>query len=77
MPDPAETETAQRRAAGPAMFDRLVEANLAQVQSNVEFMSGATVKAAKKPSTTVGTPASISSKGFRMPRDRGVAYSAM
>ena len=38
-------------------------------------MSGATVSAAKKPSTTVGMPARISSIGLAKARKRGVAYS--
>ena len=40
-------------------------------------MSGATVSAAKKPSTTVGMPARISRIGLAKARNRGVAYSAM
>ena len=39
-------------------------------------ISGATVRAAKKPSTTVGMPARISRMGLAMARTRGVAYSA-
>ena len=45
--------------------------------SPVFLTNGATVRAAKNPSTTVGMPASISSMGLAMPRTRGEAYSAM
>ena len=38
-------------------------------------MKGATVNAAKKPYTTVGTPASSSISGFTNDLTRGVAYS--
>ena len=45
--------------------------------SPVLRMSGATVSAAKKPSTTVGTPARISSMGFSTPRIFRLEYSAI
>ena len=38
-------------------------------------MNGATVRAAKKPSTTVGMPASVSSTGLKMARTGALAYS--
>ena len=40
-------------------------------------MKGATVSAAKKPSTTVGMPVSISRTGLKMALTVGEAYSAM
>ena len=42
----------------------------------VSRISGATTRAAKKPYTTVGTPARISRTGFAIERNAGVAYSA-
>ncbi len=39
-------------------------------------MNGASDNAAKKPSTTVGIPARISSSGLAQARTRGEAYSA-
>ena len=38
-------------------------------------MKGATVRAAKKPYTTVGMPARISSRGLALARSLGPAYS--
>jgi len=38
MPDPAEVETEQRRSAGPASFDRLVEAVLGLTTANVQLV---------------------------------------
>ena len=53
------------------------EATFRPIASPQPRMSGATVNAAKKPSTTVGTPARISRSGLAKERTRGVAYSAM
>ena len=53
------------------------EATVRPIDSPLPRIRGATVSAAKKPSTTVGMPASISSSGFSTPRTRGEAYSAM
>jgi len=55
----------------------LSEATFSPTDSPAARTQGARLSAAKKPSTTVGMPARISSTGFAKARNRGVAYSAM
>ena len=53
------------------------EATLSPIASPQPRRNGATESAAKKPRTTVGTPARISRMGLAKARTRGEAYSAM
>ena len=51
------------------------DATSSPISPPVSRKNGATVKAAKNPYTTVGTPARISSKGLKIPWIFLVAYS--
>ena len=59
------------RPAASALSEATLRPNVAPVSRTM----GATVSAAKKPYTTVGTPARISSSGFATARNFLLAYS--